>query len=63
MSLICLFLIIDLVFLGANLMKVLDGGYVPLLIAMAIATIMWTWLRGTNLLKAKIARSRSRSAT
>ncbi len=53
MGLICLFLVIDLVFLGANLMKVLDGGYVPLLIATILATIMWTWLRGTNLLKAK----------
>lgn len=34
-------------------MKVLDGGYVPLLIAAILATLMWTWLRGTNLLEAK----------
>lgn len=52
-ALICFFLVIDLIFLGANLMKVMEGGYVPLVIAAALATIMWTWLRGTSLLKAK----------
>ncbi len=53
MALIVPFLIIDLVFLGANLMKFLEGGYVPLLIAGAIGTIMWTWIKGTAILAAK----------
>jgi KUP system potassium uptake protein len=53
LTLIGVFLVIDLIFLGANLMKILEGGYVPLLIAAILATIMWTWLRGTSLLKAK----------
>ena len=53
LTLIGAFLLIDLIFLGANLMKVMDGGYVPLLIATILAVVMWTWLKGTSLLKAK----------
>jgi KUP system potassium uptake protein len=52
-TLIAPFLVIDLTFLGANLMKLLDGGFVPLLIAAAVAIIMWTWVRGTALLAEK----------
>lgn len=51
--LIAPFLVIDLVFLGANLMKLLDGGYVPLMIAAVMCLVMWTWLRGTALLSRK----------
>jgi KUP system potassium uptake protein len=52
-ALILPFLAIDLIFLGANLMKVLEGGYVPLLIAAAIVMVMWTWVRGTAMLTVK----------
>ncbi len=52
-ALILPFLVIDLVFLGANLMKVLDGGYVPLLIAALVILVMWTWVKGTGLLALK----------
>lgn len=51
------FLVIDLVFLGANLMKLLDGGYVPLVIGAFVITLMWTWVRGTNLLALKDSQS------
>lgn len=51
------FLVIDLVFLGANLMKVLDGGFVPLLIAAAVVTLMWTWMRGVSVLTLKDKQS------
>jgi KUP system potassium uptake protein len=51
------FLVIDLVFLGANLMKIFDGGYVPLLIAALVVTIMWTWMRGLNILTQKDQQS------
>ncbi len=51
------FLLIDLVFLGANLMKVLDGGYVPLVIAAAVVLIMWTWMRGVGVLAQKDRQS------
>ena len=49
-ALIVPFLAIDLVFLGANLMKFLDGGYVPLLIAAVVVVVMRTWMRGTAVL-------------
>lgn len=51
------FLAIDLIFLGANLMKVLEGGYVPLLIAGLIMLVMWTWVRGTAVLARKDQQS------
>ncbi len=50
-ALIVPFLLIDLVFLGANLMKFLEGGYVPLLIAGGVGIIMWTWIRGSAVLR------------
>jgi len=40
------FLIIDSTFFLANLTKVAEGGYVPLLLAAAIYGIMWIWHRG-----------------
>ena len=47
------FLIVDTTFLGANLLKILDGGYVPLLIAAAIMIAMWTWVRGMGIVYRK----------
>lgn len=41
-----LFLVIDLAFLGANLVKIPDGGWFPLVVAVIIFTIMTTWKRG-----------------
>jgi KUP system potassium uptake protein len=46
-------LLLELVFLGANLFKIHDGGYVPVLIASAIVVIMWTWRRGSRILANK----------
>ena len=51
------FLLIDLVFLGANLMKILSGGYVPLLFASLMMLVMYTWNRGTAILAEKSRRS------
>jgi len=51
------FLAIDLVFLGANLMKLLEGGFVPLLIAGAMLLLMRSWMRGTSLLEEKAQQS------
>jgi KUP system potassium uptake protein len=50
------FLAVDLAFLAANLMKVVEGGYVPLLIAAGVMVVMWTWVRGTHLLTNKLKR-------
>jgi KUP system potassium uptake protein len=50
------FLIIDLAFLAANLMKIVDGGWVPLLIGSCAMVVMWTWVRGADLLARKTRR-------
>lgn len=47
-AVITLFLAIDLVFLGANIIKVEDGGWVSLVIAFVMSVIMWTWIRGSR---------------
>jgi len=41
-------LLIELGFLSANLSKVTDGGYVPLMLAFTLGTAMWAWWRGTQ---------------
>ncbi len=46
-------LAIETIFLGANLAKLFDGGYVPLLIAGAVGVLMWTWVRGTAIVQQK----------
>jgi KUP system potassium uptake protein len=43
-------LAIDLTFLSSNLLKLLDGGYVPLLIAGVFFVLMYTWVKGTLIL-------------
>jgi len=48
--LIGLFLTIDLAFFTANLLKIMDGGWFPLLIGIIIFTLMLTWKTGRNLL-------------
>jgi K+ transporter len=51
-----LFGVIDLVFLGANLLKIPQGAWAPLLLAGALVVIMWTWTRGARLLAEKTRR-------
>lgn len=46
------FLAIDLVFFGANILRVVEGGWVPLAIGGLIMVTMWTWLRGRRLVGA-----------
>ena len=48
--LVSLFLIIDLAFFSANVLKIPDGGWVPLLIGIFIFTLMLTWKNGRSLL-------------
>ena len=50
------FLAIDVAFLTANLLKIVDGGWVPLLLAGCSMIIMWTWVRGTWLFTQKLRR-------
>ena len=41
-----IFICIDIAFLSANLLKLMDGGWVPLLLASCIYMLMTTWRRG-----------------
>jgi len=50
------FLFIDLTFLSANLLKVIEGGWVPLALGGVIMLIMYTWRRGTRILYDKTRR-------
>ncbi|MDO1581197.1 potassium transporter Kup [Rhizobium oryzicola] len=50
-------LALEMVFLGANLLKIHDGGYVPVLMAAAFTLIMWTWKRGTAILAEKTRKT------
>jgi KUP system potassium uptake protein len=50
------FLLIDLSFLGANLLKVFDGGWVPLALGGLIVLAMYTWRRGSRLVFEKTRR-------
>jgi len=40
-------LAIEVMFLIANATKIVDGGYVPILIATFLCLMMWTWMRGS----------------
>lgn len=48
------FLLVDLLFLSANLLKIVAGGWVPLLIGLAIFMLMMTWRRGRRILYSKL---------
>jgi len=49
------FLVIDLGFLGPNLLKVHTGGWFPLVAAGAVFTLMSTWRTGRRLTRARLA--------
>jgi len=48
------FLAIDLAFLGANSLKILGGGWVPLVIAGVLFTLASTWKTGRRILMTKL---------
>ena len=48
------FLVVDVAFFGANLFKVADGGWFPLVIAAVVFTLMTTWRRGRQILNQKM---------
>src|SRR5271163_2328209 len=55
-ALIVPFLLIDLTFLSANMLKVVQGGWVPLALGGLVMLVMYTWRRGTRILFAKTRR-------
>jgi KUP system potassium uptake protein len=48
------FLIVDFLFFSATSLKILQGGWIPLLIGGSAFTLMMTWKRGRELLFAKL---------
>lgn len=48
--LLALFFVVDLAYFSANLTKVPDGGWFPLLVGIVIFTLLTTWARGRRLM-------------
>ncbi len=44
------FAVVDVTFLSANLLKIAQGGWFPMVVAVAVFTVMSTWWRGRELL-------------
>jgi KUP system potassium uptake protein len=43
---VALFLLFDVAFFGANLPKIIDGGWFPLVVGLSVFTVLTTWKRG-----------------
>jgi KUP system potassium uptake protein len=56
LALTALFLCVDLAFLGANLVKIAHGGWVPLAIGAGIFAIFTTWKRGRRALADELTK-------
>ncbi|MFC0101871.1 potassium transporter Kup [Sphingopyxis terrae] len=54
---LAVFFIVDVAYFGANLIKVPDGGWVPLAIGLTIFTMLTTWSRGRKLMQQEMAES------
>jgi KUP system potassium uptake protein len=48
------FLVIDAAFFLANLTKIGEGGYVPLILAISVYGVMWIWHRGAAAVSARM---------
>jgi KUP system potassium uptake protein len=53
--LLVLFFALDAAYLGANLTKIPDGGWVPLMMGLGIFTLLTTWSKGRQLMRANMA--------
>ncbi len=47
---------VDLCFFASNTLKILDGGWVPVLIGLTVVLVMTTWRRGRSLLIARFTQ-------
>ena len=55
LPLLFVFFVVDIAYFGSNLIKVPDGGWVPLAIGLVIFTLLTTWSRGRKLLQQEMA--------
>ena len=56
-ALVAPLVVVDMTFFSANLLKLLEGAWVPLLFGTAMAVMIWTWRRGTAILLNKTRRT------
>jgi len=56
LALAIVFLIVDLSFFGSNALKIKHGGWVPLMIALGVFTLMTTWNSGRTIVQKLLAR-------
>ena len=52
------FLVMDLAFWGANIVKLPHGGWFPLVLAAGVFTLMTTWKRGRVILRERLSQGR-----
>jgi KUP system potassium uptake protein len=57
-ALFACFLSVELVFLAANILKIPDGGWFPLVAGVGVFVLMTTWKRGRELLAARLQGER-----
>jgi len=56
-SLTAALLFVDLAFFGANIVKVAEGGWFPLLVGVIVFTLMTTWRRGREILGERLSET------
>lgn len=57
LPLVSLFLFFDLAFLGANALKILDGGWIPLTMGLVLFVLMLTWRDGRTELSGRFGKN------
>ncbi|MGL5839409.1 MAG: potassium transporter Kup [Sphingorhabdus sp.] len=57
LPILAVFFIVDLAYLGSNLLKVPSGGYFPLVVGLIIFTLLTTWSRGRQLMRERMAEA------
>ncbi len=56
-ALVAPFVVVDTTFFTANLLKLFEGAWVPLLFGLTMVVIIWTWRRGATILVHKTRRT------
>jgi KUP system potassium uptake protein len=56
-ALIVPLVVVDMTFFSANLLKLLEGAWVPLLFGVTMAVLIWSWRRGSAMLLDKTRRT------
>lgn len=59
LALVFVFLIADITFLVANSYKIIDGGWIPLALAVGIYLVMTTWIKGRSVARKLLAPQRT----